>query len=104
MGRSSGQWDLPDSEVEGTRLGRGHESDADTTRMRIRQYYDLDADTTLIELEAERCSLDSLGAFTDERCNGPAVSWRRTAMIRAHKCGLDRIHSLSSQPYLFKSS
>ncbi len=28
----------------------------------------------VIELEAERCSLDSLGAFTDEHCCGPAVT------------------------------
>ncbi len=28
----------------------------------------------LIELEAERCSLDSLGAFTDEHYCGPAVT------------------------------
>ncbi len=28
----------------------------------------------MIELEAERCSLDSLGAFTDEHYCGPAVT------------------------------
>ncbi len=28
----------------------------------------------VIELEAERCSLDSLGAFTDEQYCGPAVT------------------------------
>jgi hypothetical protein len=30
----------------------------------------------MIELEAERCSLDSLGAFTDEHYCGPAVTQR----------------------------
>jgi hypothetical protein len=28
----------------------------------------------MIELEAERCSIDSLGAFTDEHYCGPAVT------------------------------
>ncbi len=49
----------------------------------------------LIELEAERCSLDSLGALTDEHywTNTIAVLLSHevcTAMIRTHRCGLDR--------------
>ncbi len=44
----------------------------------------------VIELEAKRCSLDSLGASTDEHYCGPAVTRSRHAMIHTHKCGLDR--------------
>ncbi len=59
----------------------------------------------MIELEAERCSLDYLGAFTDEHYCGVLLSHEVcTAMIRTHKCGLDRTHEQSSRPYLFKSS
>ncbi len=63
-----------------------------------------DARTAIIELEAERCSLYSLGAFTDEHYCGPAVTRVCTAMIRTYKCGLDRDSEQSSSPYLFKSS
>jgi hypothetical protein len=49
----------------------------------------------MIELEAERCSLDSVGAFTDEHYHcGPAVTRGMHSDDTAY----------SQMPYLFKSS
>ncbi len=55
---------------------------------------------SLIELEAEHCSLDSLGAsltHTDAVLLSHDVC---TAMIHTHKCGLDRTHEQNWLPYI----
>ena len=57
----------------------------------------------ILELEAERCSLDSLGAFTDEHYCGPAVT-RRMHRYALTDVGWIGTHEQSSRPYLFKSS
>ncbi len=55
----------------------------------------------VIELEAERCSLDSLGAFTDKHYCGPAVT---RSMHSDSQMWVGSDSEQSSSSYLFKSS
>ncbi len=53
----------------------------------------------LIELETERCSLDSLGAFTDELYCGPAVTRSKHSDNTLSDVGWIGTHEQSSRPY-----
>jgi hypothetical protein len=58
----------------------------------------------VIELEAERCSLDSLGAFTDEHYCGPAVTRSMHSNDTHSQMWVGSDSEQSSSSYLFKSS